>query len=67
MDDGNTARGAEVVMAAVLQALAARDDADAAVLAPLTQPALHNWNGLRVGSLRPHAALREALGRSPSA
>lgn len=61
MDDGNTARGAEVVMAALLQALAARDPADHAVLAPLAHPVLRNWNAVEVGALQPAAALSRAL------
>lgn len=51
MDDGNTARAAEVVMAALLQVLVARDDADQAVLAPLADVTLRNWNGMTVGRL----------------
>ena len=61
MDDGNTARAAEVVMATLLQALVALDDADHAVLAPLRQPLLRNWQGRDVGALRPADALRQYL------
>lgn len=67
MDDGNTARGAEVVMAAVLQDLAARDAADHAVLAPLAAPVLRNWNGIEVGGLRASTTLHDMLARPPLA
>jgi L-asparaginase II len=56
MDDGQTARAAEVVMAQVLAALVARDDADHALLQPLREVSLTNWNGLPVGRLRPAPA-----------
>jgi L-asparaginase II len=59
MDDGNTARAAEVAMAALLQAwVAPRDDAGAALLAELAEPPLRNWRGLEVGRLAPHETLR---------
>jgi len=61
VDDGNTARAAEVVLCAALQALLARDEADHAVLAPRAEPVLRNWRGLAVGALRPTTALRQAL------
>jgi L-asparaginase II len=57
MDDGNNARAVEVVMATVLQALVARDEADTAALAPRLRPVLRNWNGLTVGQLQPAPAL----------
>jgi L-asparaginase II len=61
MDDGNTARAAEVAMAALLQAFVApRTDADAALLADLAEPLLRNWRGLAVGRLAPHESLRQA-------
>ena len=67
MDDGNTARAAEVVMAALLQALVApRSDADAALLAELAAPRLSNWRGLEVGRLAPHEQLRQAAKRAPA-
>ena len=44
-------------MAQVIAALVARSDADHALLQPLGQVALKNWNGLAVGSLRPAPAL----------
>ncbi|MBP6676212.1 MAG: asparaginase [Vitreoscilla sp.] len=51
MDDGNTARAAEVVMATVVDALVAHGPADAEALAPLTRVLLKNWNGIEVGHL----------------
>jgi len=61
MDDGNTARAAEVAMAALLQALVAPlTDVDAALLAELAEPRLRNWRGLAVGRLTPHESLRQA-------
>ncbi len=62
MDDGNTARAAEVVMAAVIAALACRDEADAALAASLSQVTLKNWNGLSVGALQAAEPLSSALG-----
>ncbi len=52
MDDGNNARACEVAMAALLAALLPLNDADAAVLAPLADVPLSNWNGIEVGRLR---------------
>ena len=59
MDDGNTARAAEVVMAAVIEARLALVGDDAALMRSLSQVELRNWNGLAVGSLRAAEALRE--------
>lgn len=61
VDDGNTARAVEVVMAAVIEALLPLEGDDAALLASLSDAALRNWNGIEVGRLRATAALREAL------
>ena len=58
VDDGNTARAAEVVMASVIEALAQRDDADAAVLRDLVRVPLKNWNGIEVGSIAAAEALK---------
>jgi L-asparaginase II len=58
IDDGNNARGCEVVMAALLQSLVQRNEADAAVLQPLADVPLRNWNGIEVGRLRAAPALR---------
>ena len=57
-DDG-AARAAEVVMAALLSRLLARDDPDRAALAPLVRPALRNWRGIEVGELRPGAIVAQ--------
>jgi len=58
MDDGNTARGAEVVMAALIERLLPLSDADAGVLRAWSDAPLVNWNGIEVGRLRAAAALR---------
>jgi len=55
-DDG-AVRAAEVVMATLLRRLLALGEAEEAVLAPLAAPVLKNWNGIRVGEVRPAAAL----------
>jgi L-asparaginase II len=62
MDDGNNARACEVALAAALAALLPMDDADAAVLHPLADASLTNWNGLEVGRLR---AVRLEWGAHP--
>ncbi len=59
VDDGNTARAAEVVMASLIEALLPLDDADATFMRSLSEPRLRNWKGLDVGGLRPAAALRD--------
>jgi L-asparaginase II len=51
MDDGNTARAAEVAVVALIESLLALDDADRAVVAPLRDVELRNWNGRLVGRL----------------
>ena len=58
IDDGNNARAAEVVMAAVIEAFVPLDDGEAALMATLSHPQLKNWNGMGVGGLRPAAALQ---------
>lgn len=55
-DDG-AGRAAEVMVAAVLARLLAGDGALAARLGKLASPELKNWNGLRVGALRPAGEL----------
>jgi L-asparaginase II len=57
MDDGNTPRAADVVMAALIEAFVALDDGDAALIDALARPVLKNWNGIAVGGLRPATAL----------
>ena len=58
MDDGNTARAAEVVMAAVIEARLALEGEDAALMRSLSQVELRNWNGILVGTLQAADALR---------
>ena len=58
MDDGNTARAAEVVMAAVIEARLALDGEDTAWMHSLSRVALRNWNGLEVGTLQAAEILR---------
>jgi L-asparaginase II len=65
IDDGNTARAAEVTMAALIEALLPLEGDDAALLASLSDLRLANWNGIEVGRLRASAALRVALSRRP--
>jgi L-asparaginase II len=50
-DDGN-ARGAQVMMAAMIQKFLPLSDAEQQGLAPLLAPVLKNWNGTTVGTLR---------------
>jgi L-asparaginase II len=57
MDDGNTARAAEVVLAALLQDLMHADGADAEFLRGVWDAPLRNWNGIEVGRLRVSDAL----------
>jgi L-asparaginase II len=58
MDDGNTARACEVVMAAVIESLLPMTPADASVIAGFSRVTLKNWNGIEVGALQPAEALR---------
>lgn len=51
MEDGTSARAAEVVMAGLLAHLVARDAADHGVLSRWRPVSLRNWNGLAVGRL----------------
>ncbi|MCT7373478.1 asparaginase [Chelativorans salis] len=55
-DDG-AGRAAEVMVAAVLRDLLPEDDPLRTALAAMAQPALKNWRGIEVGSLRPAGAL----------
>jgi L-asparaginase II len=52
MDDGNNARGCELVMAALLRRLLPLNDADETLLNSLCEVPLQNWNGIEVGRLR---------------
>jgi len=58
MDDGNTARAAEVAMAALIEALARLDDDERIFMRELSELTLRNWNGIEVGRLRAAEALR---------
>ncbi|HYN59657.1 MAG TPA: asparaginase [Rubrivivax sp.] len=60
IDDGNNARAAEVVMAALIEAYVALDNTEAAFMRSLSEVLLKNWNGIEVGALRASAALRGA-------
>ena len=58
VDDGNNARAAEVVMAAVIEAFVTLDDGDAELMRSLSRPTLKNWRGTVVGGMRPAEALK---------
>ena len=60
MDDGNNARGCEVVMAAVILSLVQLEATERDFMQRLATPTLKNWNGIQVGALRPAADLRIA-------
>ena len=61
MDDGNTARAAEVVLAAVIEALVNLSDDECGFVAGFSDAAMVNWNGIEVGRLQASAGLRGAL------
>jgi L-asparaginase II len=62
MDDGNTARACEVVLCALLEALGlARNAAEHALLARLSNVTLRNRRGAAVGRLAPGAGWRRDL------
>jgi L-asparaginase II len=58
MDDGNTARACEVVMAGVIEALLPLEAQDADFMRTLSDVSMKNWNGIEVGTLRAAQALR---------
>ena len=60
MDDGNTARACEVVMAALLARLLPLQGDEAAFVQGLADVPLVNWNGIEVGRLRASDSLRAA-------
>jgi L-asparaginase II len=60
IDDGNTARAAEVAMAATIEAHVDMDDTEATFMRGFSELRLKNWNGIEVGSLRASPALRQA-------
>ena len=62
IDDGNNARAAEVVMAAVIEAFVTLDDSDATFMRSLSDLRMQNWNGIEVGRLVATPMLR-ALAR----
>ena len=57
IDDGNTARACEVVMAAVIAALVPLSDDEVRFVHELADVPLRNWNGIEVGRLRAAEAL----------
>ncbi len=59
MDDGNTARACEVVMAALIVQLVRLSDDERATMAALADQAITNWNGIEVGRLRAASALAQ--------
>jgi L-asparaginase II len=59
--DGNNARAAEVVMAALIEALVKLDDEQARFMRGHSEVTLKNWNGVEVGALRATTWLRGAL------
>ena len=60
MDDGNTARACEVVMAALIERLLPLADDEANFMRACSDAPIVNWNGIEVGRLRAGAALRGA-------
>lgn len=64
MDDGNTARACEVVMASLIGALAPLDNDEHEFMARMRELTMRNWNGIEVGVLRPSEALMQALPKS---
>ena len=61
VDDGNNSRAAEVVMAAVIEALVWLDDDERQFLRGFSDVPLVNWNRIDVGRLQASAGLRTAL------
>jgi len=57
MDDGNTARAAEVALVALVESLLPLSDADRVLVEPLRNVTLRNWNGRTVGRLAAAPAL----------
>jgi L-asparaginase II len=60
IDDGNNARAAEVVMAALIEAFVALDDGETTLMRRFSDLKLRNWNGIEVGTLRASETLRAA-------
>jgi len=61
IDDGNNARAAEVVMAAVIEAMVRLERDERAFVHTLSDVTLKNWNGIEVGALQATPPLRQAL------
>lgn len=61
IDDGNTARAAEVVMAAAIEALVNLSDDEQLFMRAFSATTMLNWNGIEVGGLRASDLLRKAL------
>jgi L-asparaginase II len=61
IDDGNNARGAEVVMAAVIESLVRLERDEREFMHSLSDVSLKNWNGIEVGALKASAVLRDTL------
>ena len=61
VDDGNNARACEVVMAAVIEAFVALDDAEASFMHSFSEVRLTNWNGIEVGQLIAAPVLRSLV------
>jgi L-asparaginase II len=64
IDDGNNARAAEVVMAAVIEAFVTLDDGDTTFMRRLSELTLTNWNGIEVGRLAATPVVRSLRPRS---
>ncbi|HOM13954.1 MAG TPA: asparaginase [Rubrivivax sp.] len=64
IDDGNNARAAEVVMAALIERFVTLDRAEAGWLHGFSELGLRNWNGIPVGRLAASTGLREGLSRA---
>lgn len=62
MDDGNTARACEVVMAALIEGLLPLTEEESTFMQPLRTVVLRNWNGIEVGRLQASSALHGAAG-----
>ena len=60
MDDGNTARACEVVMAAVIEQLLPLSGDEAVFMNAFSDVPMSNWNGIEVGRLRASALLRDS-------
>jgi L-asparaginase II len=58
IDDGNNARAAEVVMAAIIETFVTLDDGGAGFMRALSDVSLKNWNGIEVGRLVAAPVLR---------